>query len=313
MSVEHPFNQRLIDYLEVHRTTGVTEAFQFFSLMGEIEGYVLLISAIFVFWDRRIAVQSALVVSVAMTLNHLLKIWLQIPRPFVLDGLHFEKWAVSATNAAELAAEYSTPSGHAMAASAFYGFLMSRTSASYLRYGALAAILLVGISRPIIGVHFLEDILLGWVLGGFLAWFAASQVHNLWDRLCAASPAVRVTLALFIATLVWLATVSALTRSLSDYPTAFTTYLGFLTGIILVAPFFKAPVSLRLELWPGLGIWSCMILLIAICTGLIEWVSSTWLLGKPGGRFVFSYFSYCIIPILGFGVASKVINSSARH
>ncbi len=150
------FNQELITYLAENRSDVVTEVFQFFSFMGEIEGYLLLVTLVFVAFSKRLAIQSSIVVLVAMTANHLIKIFVKNPRPFVSDGTHFDDWAVSAKNAAELAAEYSTPSGHAMAAAAFYGYLFFRTENKIVRSVLVLAIILVGTSRPIIGCILLK-------------------------------------------------------------------------------------------------------------------------------------------------------------
>lgn len=66
---------------------------------------------------------------------------------------------------------YSFPSGHSMVSMAFYGFLIyliyKRISNKYLKWGLicflLLLILLIGISRIYLGVHYTSD-----VIGGFL-------------------------------------------------------------------------------------------------------------------------------------------------
>lgn len=233
---EFAFNQDLVRYLAEHRSTGWTMFFQFFSFMGEIEGYLLVISVLLVAYDKRLALQAAVVVLCAMIANHLAKIAIQNPRPFMVDGDYAQHWAVSARNAAELAAEFSTPSGHAMAGAAFYGFLLLRIPNLPLRITLLLTILLLGISRPVIGVHFAEDIVLGWILGARIALLAhrcLAQMLRAWGSLGAPWRLCSVTA---LCALVWIATILALNRPLADLPTAFVAYLGFLAGLLLAIP-----------------------------------------------------------------------------
>ncbi len=72
-------------------------------------------------------------------------------------------------------AGYSFPSGHSMAAAAFYGFLIyllwrSRAKRRTKAWGSAALLLviaLVGISRVYLGVHYLSDVLAGFLVSGF--------------------------------------------------------------------------------------------------------------------------------------------------
>ena len=69
---------------------------------------------------------------------------------------------------------YSFPSGHAMASAAVYGavaILMGRADpANARRYhlGAAVLVLLIGISRVYLGVHWFTDVLAGFAAGLFV-------------------------------------------------------------------------------------------------------------------------------------------------
>jgi hypothetical protein len=54
---ELPFSIDLIRFLADTRTELLTKAFQFFTFLGEVEGYVLLITLIFVTYDKKLAYQ----------------------------------------------------------------------------------------------------------------------------------------------------------------------------------------------------------------------------------------------------------------
>ena len=84
-----------------------------------------------------------------------------VARPRALDALVTET-------------DFSFPSGHAMIALALYGFLiyvvLQRGKTLWVRnvsVGALGSlIVLIGVSRLYLGVHYLSDVLVGYLIGG---------------------------------------------------------------------------------------------------------------------------------------------------
>lgn len=85
---------------------------------------------------------------------------------------------------------YSFPSAHATLAVAFYGFLaflvwQSDVSIMKKRLAMLCAILvslIVGFSRLYLGVHYLSDIVGGYILGAICLWLAIWTVKTLQRR-----------------------------------------------------------------------------------------------------------------------------------
>ena len=83
--------QRLAD----HRTALLTVVFQLFTLLGEIEGYVLAICLVHATYDKSLAFRLSVLVLATISLNHVLKTLIANPRPFISEGTHAESWAVS--------------------------------------------------------------------------------------------------------------------------------------------------------------------------------------------------------------------------
>src|SRR4029450_1042307 len=158
---ELPFRLDLIQFLADHRSAFLTDFFLLTTFIGDVGGYILIIVAIYVLYDKRLAFRLAALGPPPLCLNLLLKLVIKNPRPFIHEGTYVEKWAVSADNARVLATEYSTPSGHAMGAAAFYSYLYAKLRDRSVRVVAVLAILLTGLSRPYLGVHYLEDVLGG--------------------------------------------------------------------------------------------------------------------------------------------------------
>lgn len=99
-------------------------------------------------------------------LNNLLKFAFARPRPVFVDPVALEQ-------------SFSFPSGHAMLSFIAYGmlayFLWRLVSNRRLRilivFGAVLLVLLIGISRMALGVHYLSDVIGGFSAGGL--WLAA--------------------------------------------------------------------------------------------------------------------------------------------
>ena len=230
------FDTELIRWIAEQRTPLATVFFQLCTLLGEIEGYIFVVAAIHAAFDKRLAVRLAMLTLVTMSLNHGMKTILANPRPFVAEGTFAEHWAVSEEKAAELAAEYSTPSGHAMAGGSFYTFLYASVGHRGVRMLAVAGLLLTGISRPYLGVHYVEDILLGWPLGIGLALLAlrfGDRIGERWFRLSALKQTTSVVLA---SALVIAGTGPFYASAPHGQPHPFISYLGLLSGLAVAYP-----------------------------------------------------------------------------
>ena len=75
--------------------------------------------------------------------------------------------------------EYSFPSGHATAAGSVFGYGYWILRNHWLTALALAMMLAVGLSRVYLGVHYLSDVIVGWVLGFFVGSLNFSLLKNI--------------------------------------------------------------------------------------------------------------------------------------
>lgn len=158
-SYDHQITQNVISY----RSPTLTEYFIFVTRIGDVYGYLVVIGlcafiSLVVFKKWKYMVQITLVLFLSALSNLVLKRFINRARPDIEHLVTVET--------------LSYPSGHAMAAMAFYGFL------AYLFYKfkinifikviailTLAVLIIsIGISRIYLGVHFPSDI-----AGGFIA------------------------------------------------------------------------------------------------------------------------------------------------
>jgi membrane-associated phospholipid phosphatase len=230
------FDMGVMAFLASHRTPALTRFFLLASDLGEVQGYILITTLIYVAFDKRLALKLSLLVSLTMCLNHVLKIVIKNPRPFVLEGDYLQKWAVPIDNARDLATEWSSPSGHAMAAGSFYSFLYGCVRNRSVRILAVLAILLIGASRPYLGVHYVEDILLGWAIGlgvGLVALRYGGQLGMAWAKLTYSH---QIGIAVAASAVLWVITVFINGNGIGGQPRAFLGYAGSITGLVIAWP-----------------------------------------------------------------------------
>ncbi len=229
------FNLQLVQFFADHRTAFLTHLFSIVSFFGSAQFYAFLTTFMFVAWDKRQAIRLSMLILLTMAFNDVLKVLIKNPRPFIEQGTYGQKWAVSAADAKTLAAEYSTPSGHAMGSSAFYSYLLALLGNRFVRVVLVLAIVLIGVSRPYLGVHYVEDVLLGWILGLGIALVAVRYAERLASVWAKCSYPLQIVIAVSGSLVVWLLAVSLIGR-IDNQARELTAYCGFFTGIVVAFP-----------------------------------------------------------------------------
>ncbi len=175
------FDNGISKFIHSYRNETITAFFQVTTHFGDRLVYIILIIALaayFVIKHKRwkFIIQTILVLGLSSLSNIVLKRYINRSRP-ALDHLipvH----------------TLSYPSGHAMSAMAFYGFLIY-LSLRYIKKNTLKItlcvflsimILMIGLSRVYLGVHYPSDVLAGFVGGGIWVSFCALifNVIDLW-------------------------------------------------------------------------------------------------------------------------------------
>jgi membrane-associated phospholipid phosphatase len=233
----HPhFNLQLVQFLADHRNPLLTHFFLIPSFFGSANFYVALTILIYVAWDKRFAIRLSALVLLTMCCNDVLKLFIRNPRPFIAQGTWRQKWAVSPATANSHAAEYSTPSGHAMGSSAVYSYLAAFARSRVARIFLVLCFVLIGISRPYLGVHYVEDVLIGWAIGIPIALAAvrfSGRLTVLWAR-CPHFAQIAIALVASVAGFLFGVAVSG--NRIDEQVLDLTAYCGFLTGMVIACP-----------------------------------------------------------------------------
>ncbi len=131
------------------------------TFLGNVEFYLLIMPLLFWCLDLSLGIRIGILLLLSGGLNSILKFAFGLPRPF---------WVSTQVKRLTEATGFGFPSGHAQSAASNWGLLAVTIKKAWVTTFALIVILLIGLSRIFLGVHFLHDVLAGWLVGGLLLW-----------------------------------------------------------------------------------------------------------------------------------------------
>ncbi len=125
------------------------------SLLGSAEFYLAIIPVILWCYDKTLGLRLLLLCSISVAINAALKLLFHAPRPY---------WINANVKAFASETSFGMPSAAAQVSLAFLGYIGAWFRKTPVWIICLALIILVGIARMYLGVHFLVDILTGWII-----------------------------------------------------------------------------------------------------------------------------------------------------
>ena len=126
-----------------------------FTWLGYPQAYMILIAIIYWSFDRKLGLRLAIFLPVVASVNSILKQAIHAPRPYWLDPN---------IKAIHISNGFGMPSGHAQASTAWL-YAGSCLKRGWLWAIAITVVLMIGLSRVYLGVHFTSQVLIGWVIG----------------------------------------------------------------------------------------------------------------------------------------------------
>lgn len=131
----------------------------FFTSLGTEPFYMLVMPALLWCYDAALGLRVGLILLGSSSLNAILKLSLQLPRPY---------WVSADVRAYSVETSFGLPSGHAQNAVAVWGRLAAAFSRAWVKVAAVILIAMISFSRLYLGVHFPLDVAAGWLVGGAL-------------------------------------------------------------------------------------------------------------------------------------------------
>ena len=143
--------QSLGDWLEM--------PMRFFTFLGSENFFFLVLPLIYWSIDPKLGLQVGLILATSNSLKEILKMAFALPRPY---------WVSADVTAMAAEGSFGIPSGHAQNAASMWGVMAYGIRKPWAWIAAIAIIFLVGFSRLYLGVHFVWDVVVGWLLGGLI-------------------------------------------------------------------------------------------------------------------------------------------------
>ncbi|UCD97654.1 MAG: phosphatase PAP2 family protein [Chloroflexota bacterium] len=129
---------------------------QFFSFLGSAEFYLLVMPILYWSIDASLGFRLGIILMLSDGLNYILKIGFHTARPF---------WYSSRVKALAYEYTFGLPSGHAQVSAAVFGLIAASAKRYWAWLLSLLVILLIGVSRIYLAVHFPQDVIVGWMIG----------------------------------------------------------------------------------------------------------------------------------------------------
>ena len=141
------------------------------SFLGQEEFFLVVMPAIYWCIDAGLGLRLGVMLVVTSGLNDWLKMVFQAPGRIGLTGV---------CQHLQLEPTFGMPSGHSQNAMAMWGLGARVRRYRWLGWLAGVVVFLTGISRIYLGVHFVDQVLVGWLVGAILIWlFVRLEPHVL--------------------------------------------------------------------------------------------------------------------------------------
>lgn len=132
-----------------------------FSYLAEEYFILLVIPTIYWSVNAEWGLRMGVYLMISGGVNTLSKMLLHGPRPF---------WIDSTVKAYMYESSFGIPSNHSQTSVVIFGTLAAWINNTWAWVAAVILMLLVGVSRIYLGVHFPTDVVVGWLIGALLLW-----------------------------------------------------------------------------------------------------------------------------------------------
>jgi membrane-associated phospholipid phosphatase len=147
----------MIKFLQTFSSPFLDKFFELITMLGEESIYIIFLGVIFWCFDKKLGYKLAFIFLFSSVANSIVKNLFKSPRPIGVEGIRSLR--------VETATGYSFPSGHTQATSVFWSSMILRYKKAVFYFVGPLTVLLVGISRMYLGVHWPKDVFMGIILG----------------------------------------------------------------------------------------------------------------------------------------------------
>jgi membrane-associated phospholipid phosphatase len=145
---------------------------KFFSFLGSEDFFLIALPLVYWCIDSALGLRIGVMLLFSSGTNNLFKLGMHGPRPY---------WVSTGVQGMAFETSFGVPSGHSQSAAGVWGIATAGLKRTWASFAAVTVVVLIGLSRIYLGVHFLHDVLLGWFLGGLTLW----AFIKFWDPIAA--------------------------------------------------------------------------------------------------------------------------------
>ncbi len=131
----------------------------FFTFLGSEYVYLILLPLLYWCIDSSLGLRTGIMLMLSVSANNILKLAFHTPRPY---------WVDARVKAFSSETSFGLPSGHSTNAAGVWGTVARGIKKTWFSIMMIFIIFMIGLSRTYLGVHFVRDVLTGWLLGGIL-------------------------------------------------------------------------------------------------------------------------------------------------
>ncbi|MFT3891441.1 MAG: phosphatase PAP2 family protein [Anaerolineales bacterium] len=129
---------------------------QFFTFLGSENFFYLVLPLIYWSIDAVLGLRVGFILIASASFNSMVKAWFAGPRPY---------WISDKVISYSVENSFGVPSGHAQNAVSVWGMIAASIRKPWAWVTASALVFLIGFSRWYLGMHFIHDGILGWLIG----------------------------------------------------------------------------------------------------------------------------------------------------
>jgi membrane-associated phospholipid phosphatase len=160
---------------------------RFFSLLGDENFFFMVLPLLYWSVDSRLGLRVAFILITSNFLSSFMKLLFAAPRPY---------WISTEVNPLASETNFGIPSGHAQNAVALWGIMAAGIRRRWAWAAAFSLAFLIGFSRVYLGLHFVEDVIAGWLIGALLLFTFMTLWNPVGAWLASQSPVSQVAIAL---------------------------------------------------------------------------------------------------------------------
>jgi len=129
---------------------------QFFTFLGSDNFFYLVLPLVYWSIDAVLGLRIGFILITSASFNSMVKIWFAGPRPY---------WVSDRVIPLSVESSFGVPSGHAQNAVSVWGIIAASIRKPWVWITASLLVFLIGFSRWYLGMHFVHDAILGWLIG----------------------------------------------------------------------------------------------------------------------------------------------------